>query len=393
MKGLSSIIGGLILVLLTMSSIFALSSLESRIQRDLQVATNLHQLLLEQKRIQASLSMEQREEYFVVKGISPSDIRYLVALTNNGSLEMHSANVLPGKDQEIYIPTKYLLSSDKAFIVLRNNVVVNLSSIKMERTSEIVSISPSIFALLLSKGLNSSDLYKLLEQPLVMSEPKGVYASLPIIVSIKMENTSYILETTTKDCPLGLVRVLYWGARTDYLLNVTLGDKTLYVDRGTLQFTYTGTGTRSAYKSFPLINGNLTLYGIDESIILSLSLESYVELTASSPSPMDYCSSAFYYTQPSVSFNARLTFLLSLIDNKTGISIIPEVPDVWVKKPSYYSETRSLYGYYTRSDSMYIYMKSNVIYAFYSYIYGTSVGKGELSVNYPRIRFSYTIIN
>jgi hypothetical protein len=394
MKASSSIIAGLVLILLTLSSIFAISTLEARIIRDLRIEADLHQLSLEQRRIQSTLVMDERNGYVVVRGISPGEVKYLVLVSDNGSPSIYGPRSLQGSEGEVFIPAQYLLSSDKAFIVLRNNVVVDLRYVAMkEQASDIVSLSPSIFTLLLAKGLNTSDLYKLLEEPIHMSEPIGVSTSLPIKVSIKSENTSYIIETTSRDCPLGLVRVLYWGARTDYLVNVTLGDRVLYTDKGTIQFTYTGSGTRSAYKSFPLINGNATLPGLNESVVLSLSLESFMELIASSPSPMDYCSSAFYYTQPSVGFNAKLTITLSLSNNKTGISIIPEVMDAWVRKPSYYSETRSLYGYYAKSDSIYIYMKSNVIYAFYSSIYGTSVGGGEISVYYPKIRFSYVVIN
>lgn len=376
-------------MLLTISSMSALFALQAKITRELQASSLSYRLALERAAAESSLTGRRAEGYLEIAGISPGEVKYVILIKKDGKIDVKGSGVLSGDDRGALLPLGLTEGSERVIIVLRSGVPIDVSTIGEEAPEGASAVAPSLFTLLLSKGLNSSELYKLLEEHAEFSDPVTVSAPLPIALTVKAENTSYIIELTPRDCPPGQVRVLYWGARSDYLINVTLGGTVLMQDRGSLQFTYTGSGTRSAHKAFPKAEGYTSLANVAGPLTLALSAEAYLELMASAPTPVDYCSNAFYYSQPTVGFNVRLNISVNLTHGATGISLVPGPPSLWAKRPSYYQEKTTLQGYHAAVDGIYVYLRSNALLVVSSSLYGTSQGGGEVSIYYPSLRLSY----
>jgi len=389
-KGVSGLLGGAILLTITLTALTSLALSYKASVDSLGGKASYYEASVARKALEETLRVVKSESDLKVVGVDPEDVAYVYYISPSGNSLILEITELSMGAHEVSIPLGVLEGAGEIYLITKRGVAVNLSRL-LESPAGVSSsdAKTQLFLSILSRALNASDAYALLEG--LTSDFKVSVANfkLPVFLLLRAENTSYILQTTSEGCPEGYVRVLYWGARTDYNATVLLGDATLYSERGRLEFIYTGSGTRSTSKTFPVSMGETTVKVEGEKLSLRVLATLYVQLTARSPSPLGYCATAFYYSQPTVGFDATLNLTLSLSSGEAIASIVPGAPAIWTSKPSTYGQTTTLYGHAASSDSMYIYTDKSLVLGVYSHVFGTGYGSGEVASIYPQVRLSF----
>lgn len=393
MKGLSSVLGGVILALLALSSIAALLSTAKTAIEGVRGEVERYSLEAIQRVYENAVRGKKVDEGVVLRELRWEEVKRLIVVGNDGRILV--TKPLPTDDGKVMVPNELLSSARVVLLETVDSVMIDVSKLREAESTPIKNESEGelrsgLLAALLARVLNSTDVFNLMEAFPVLEGPYVLSRALPVEVVFKVSDAKYILELTSEGCPIGYSRVAYWGARANYTVIVKLGDRTIYNDSGLLMFTYTLPGTFYSTKSVPRLMANATLDS-DPALTISLSVEGYVRVSASSPTPMT-CATSFSYSSPSANLWASLQIELTLPANANVVSVVPEVPKLWTALPSRSSELKGLSGYYATDGTLYAYYRGTTVMRAYSSVTASETLSCEISSIGPRFKVLYAIL-